>query len=54
MIDKVIDIYNQYYNQFITWYNGLEESLKYMFIIAVGFMIFLVFVLLFLSRISKR
>ena len=52
-MEKIQDLYHQYLDQIITWYDGLEVMYQYglfYLLIAVGFLIIAWFVL---SRITK-
>jgi hypothetical protein len=52
-MDKIKDLYNQYWDQIITWYDGLEQLYQY----GVFFLLFVVglfiFAFVILSRITK-
>ncbi len=52
-MDKITDLYNQYWNQIIAWYNGLEQLYQYgvfFVLIVIGF---LIFTFAILSRLTK-
>jgi hypothetical protein len=52
-MDKIKDLYNLYWDQIITWFNGLEQVYQYgvfFLLIVVGFL-FLAYA--FLSRMTK-
>ena len=52
-MEKFKDLYNQYVDQVIAWYDGLEQLYQYgvLFLLIVGGL--LVFTFVFLSRITK-
>jgi hypothetical protein len=53
MIEKIKDIYTQYSDQILTWYEGLSELYQYgviFLLIAVSLLIVAIFIL---SRITK-
>ncbi len=54
MIDKITDFFNQYYSQFMEWYNGLEQASQYGVIVVSFLVIFTVIVFFMLSIIAKR
>jgi hypothetical protein len=53
MMEKIKELFNQYSEQIITWYNGLEELYQYgvFFLVIVGCL--LIFAYFMLSRITK-
>jgi len=53
MVDKVVNLYHQYYEQFVVWYNGLEPAAQYGFIIVVGIAVFLIVVLFALVKLTR-
>ena len=54
MINRITDLFNQYYSQFMEWYNGLEQAFQYGVIVAFFLVAFTVIVFFMLSKISKR
>jgi hypothetical protein len=53
MIDKVREILEQYHDQFMTWYDGLETAVQYGVIVAIGFVVFLILIFIFLHKITR-
>ena len=53
MVDRVREIFEQYYDQFMTWYDGLETAMQYGVIVGIGFIVFLILILIFLHKITR-
>jgi hypothetical protein len=52
-MEKIKDLYNQYWDQVIAWYNGLEQLYQYgvfFLLLVIGLLIFSYFIL---SRITR-
>jgi hypothetical protein len=52
-MEKIKDLYHQYLDQIIAWYNGLEQLYQYgvlFLLIVIGFFIVLLFII---SRVTK-
>jgi hypothetical protein len=53
MIDRAIDHYHQYYNQFMTWYNALDFFTQVIVVAVSGVVTLLIISFIHLSRITK-
>ena len=53
MIDNLIASYHQYYAQILTWYHAADLLTQYAIIVASGIAVFLLSMMMVLSRITK-
>jgi hypothetical protein len=53
MIDRALDLYHQYYDQFITWYNALDFFTQVVVFAVAGVVALLIITFIHLSRITK-
>jgi hypothetical protein len=53
MIDRLRDLYYQYYNQFMTWYSAADEMTQITVIVISGLAVFVLVGIIFLSKLSK-
>lgn len=53
MIDRLKDLYYQYYNQFMTWYNAADDVTQIAVVVASGLAVAVLLGLIFLSKITK-
>jgi hypothetical protein len=54
MLEKIKDLYNEYLDQFMTWYDGLSQLGQYGFFFVAFVGIGLAIAFFMLSRITKR
>jgi hypothetical protein len=52
-MDKITDLYNQYWGQILAWFNGLEELYQYGVFFLLFVIGFLILAFSVLSRITK-
>jgi len=52
-MDKITDLYNQYWDQILAWFNGLEELYQYGVFFLLFVIGFLILAFSVLSRITK-
>jgi hypothetical protein len=53
MLDKLMDLYHQYYSQFMTWYQAADEFTQYVVIIVSGVFVLMMILFIVLSKITK-
>ena len=53
MIDTVKNLYHQYYNLILEWYNGLDQILQYGVLILGGVLVFMIIVFFVMVKITK-
>jgi hypothetical protein len=54
MIEKIKDLYNEYLDQLMTWYDGLSELYQYGVLFLAFVCTGLIIAFFILSRITKR
>ena len=52
MIDKLKDLYYEYYNPFMTWYNAADEITQIAVVVSVSLAVFFLLGLIFLSKLT--
>ena len=52
-MDKITELYNQYWDQILAWFNGLEELYQYGVLFLLFVVGFLILAFSVLSRITK-
>ena len=53
MVTKAKDLFYQYYNQFMTWYNAADDVTQIAVLVASGVTVLFVLGIIFLSRLTK-
>ena len=53
MIDKMMDLYHQYYDQITTWYNALDTYYQVVVLVISGVSVLLIIAFIHLSKITK-
>jgi len=53
MVTKAKDLFYQYYNQFMTWYNAADDVIQIAVLVASGVTALFVLGIIFLSRLTK-
>jgi hypothetical protein len=53
MVDRLIDLYHQYYDQFMTWYSALDFFTQVGVVVGSGVVVLLIFGVIHLSKITK-
>ena len=53
MLDKLMDLYHQYYSQFMTWYQAADDLTQYVVIISSGVVVLILIFFIVLSKIIK-
>ncbi len=54
MLEKVKGLYNDYMDQFLTWYDGLSQLAQYGVFFVIFVAVGLIIAFFILSRITKR
>jgi hypothetical protein len=52
-MEKIKNLYHQYLDQIIAWYNGLEQFYQYGVLFLLAMIVFIIVVYFILSRITK-
>ncbi len=53
MIEKMMELYQQYYTQVMTWYQASDALTQYVVLCASGIVLFLLSITMVLSRITR-
>jgi hypothetical protein len=53
MVTKAKDLFYQYYNQFMTWYNAADDVIQIAVLVVSGVTALFVLGIIFLSRLTK-
>jgi len=54
IVDKLKDLYHKYHDQLMTWYRGLDDVGQFGVLAAAIVVIFFIFIVFILSRVTKR
>jgi len=54
IVDKLKDLYHKYYDQSMNWYRGLDDVGQFGVLAAAIVVIFFIFIVFILSRVTKR
>jgi len=53
MIDRLKDLFYEYYNQFMTWYNAADYFTQIAVVVVAFLAVFFLLGIMFLSKVSK-
>ncbi len=53
MIDRLTDLYNQYYSHFMMWYNAASDYTQIAVMLASGVVVLIIMSMIFLSRVTR-